>query len=131
MTQKTKYFQVTAKCGHVGKLNYVPVNFAVCAESASEAAQRVRDYPRVKKQLKDAIIAVVEIDGNEYRSLLDTNRRDPYLKAKCHRDIDKDETFIERIVYAEAREQMEDKPFSMKYLYWKREGRYLPQRNRR
>ena len=31
-----RYFIVTAKCGHVGRDNYIPIDFAVKAESASE-----------------------------------------------------------------------------------------------
>ena len=62
MTPKNKYFKVTAKCGHVGKGNYVPVAFAVKAESRSAASQKVMTYHRVKKQLNDAIISCEEID---------------------------------------------------------------------
>lgn len=35
-----KYFMVIAKCGHVGRKNYIPVKFAVVAESGKEAAKR-------------------------------------------------------------------------------------------
>ena len=86
MTPNTKYYKVTAKCGHVGRNNYVPINFAVKAESASEASQIVRRFPRVKKQLWDAIIACVEISKTQYKKILKINRNDPYLNAKCARD---------------------------------------------
>lgn len=86
MTPKTKYYKVTAKCGHVGKGNYVPINFAVKAESASEASQIARRFPRVKKHLWDAIIACVEISKKEYKELLRVNREDPYLNCRCARD---------------------------------------------
>lgn len=86
MTPIKKYFRVTAKCGHVGKNNYVPINFAVRAESASEASQIAKGFPRVKKQLKDSIISCEEISKREYKELLSINRKDPYLKSKCSRD---------------------------------------------
>ena len=86
MTPNKKYFKVTAKCGHVGKNNYVPINFAVRAETASEASQIAKRFPRVKKQLWDSIIACVQISKKEYKELLKTNREDPYLQCKCARD---------------------------------------------
>jgi DNA-directed RNA polymerase specialized sigma24 family protein len=70
MTSKNKYFKVTAKCGHVGKGNYVPVAFAVKAESRSAASQKVMTYHRVKKQLSDAIISCEEIDRDSYKELM-------------------------------------------------------------
>lgn len=121
--QETKFFQVTAKCGHVKKNNYVPVNFAIYAKNASEAAQFAKRLPRVKKHLKDAIIACVEISEEEFQVLRDNNRRDPYLNAKRHRDIEHGESFLERIVHTE-RKRKEEKPLSMKYRYWKHVGRY-------
>ena len=89
-TTQKKYYQVTAKCGHIGRMRYIPVNFPVYAKNAHEASQFTKRLPRVKKQCKDAILACVEITYEEYMALLDANRRDPYLKAKCHRQIDVD-----------------------------------------
>lgn len=98
MTPKTKYYKVTAKCGHVGKGNYVPINFAVRANSASEAAQVTKRFPRVKKQLWDCIIACVEITKKEYKEILKNNREDPYLRCKCARDhafvLDEEERIV-------------------------------------
>lgn len=121
--KEIRFFQVTAKCGHVGRRNYVPINFPVYARSASEAAQYAKGLPRVKKHLKDAIIAVIEISEEEYHILLDANRRKPYLKAKCRRDVDCTETFVESIVHTE-RKWKKKKPLSEKYRYWKHVGRY-------
>ena len=123
-TNQKKYFQVTAKCGHVGKGRYVPINFAVYAENAHEASQRALTFPRVKRNRKDAIIDCVEITHEEYMVLLDANRRDPYLKAKCHRQIaaEEIESRTESIV---IRGRKEKRPLSMKYRKWKHEGRYL------
>ena len=123
-TNQKKYFQVTAKCGHIGRLKYIPINFAVCAENAREAAQFVKRFPRVKKQCKDAILACVEITHEEYMALLDANRRDTYLRAKCHRQVVADEDFIARIQTTEGHARKERRPLSMKYRKWKYEGRY-------
>ena len=33
MKETKNYYEVIAKCGHVGRKNYIPVKFAVVAES--------------------------------------------------------------------------------------------------
>ena len=86
MTPNKKYYKVTAKCGHVGKGNYVPINFAVKADTASEASQIVKRFPRVKKQLWDSIIACVRISKKEYKRLRKINSEDPYLNCRCAKD---------------------------------------------
>lgn len=77
-----KYFMVIAKCGHVGKKNYIPVKFAVVAESGKEAAKKVRQFPRVKHNHKDAILDVRCITLEEFLEIRKMNENDPYLK--CH-----------------------------------------------
>ena len=98
MTPNKKYYKVTAKCGHVGKGNYVPINFAVKAENASEASQIAKRFPRVKKQLWDCIIACAEISKKEYKELIYINKNDPYLNCRCARDhalvVNEDERVI-------------------------------------
>ena len=61
-----RYFNVTAKCGHVGRGYYIPITFAVKAESAAEAASVARDLPRVKHHHKDAILSVKEVNRYEF-----------------------------------------------------------------
>lgn len=78
----TKYFKVVAKCGHVGKKHYVPVAFAVEAESGEEAAMIGRNFPRVKHNHKDAILDCKKISLDEFLELQDVNQNDEYLK--CH-----------------------------------------------
>ena len=77
-----KYFMVIAKCGHVGRKNYIPVKFAVVAESGKEAAKKVRQFPRVKHDHKDAILYVRCITLEEFLEIKEINANDPYLK--CH-----------------------------------------------
>lgn len=87
MTQTTKkYFKVIAKCGHVGKNKYVPIPFAVSAQSRSEASQKALKFPRVKKQLDDAIISCEEIDKKTFKEIIKANQSNQYLKGKCNRD---------------------------------------------
>ena len=81
MTEK-KYFKVLAKCGHVGKRNYVPIAFAVIAKSRKEASKATRSFPRVKHDHKDAILSCDEITFEDYLELYENNRKDPYLN--CH-----------------------------------------------
>ena len=82
MMETKNYYEVIAKCGHVGKKHYVPVKFAVIAEDGKEAAKMVRDFPRVKHDHKDAILNVSKIDYERFQEIVEMNRNDPYLK--CH-----------------------------------------------
>ena len=77
-----KCYEVLCKCGHVGRKNYIPIAFPVCANSKKEAAKIARDIPRVKHHHKDAILDVKEITYEEYEILLEHNRNDEYLL--CH-----------------------------------------------
>ena len=82
MMETKKYYEVIAKCGHVGRKNYIPVKFAVIAESGKEAAKKVRQFPRVKHDHKDAILDVRCITLEEFLEIKEINENDPYLK--CH-----------------------------------------------
>lgn len=81
-----KYYKVVAKCGHVKRLNYIHKTFAVCANTASDAAQRVKDFPRVKKQLKTCITSCDEIEYDEYIAIKKANSEDGYFKSHTHRE---------------------------------------------
>ena len=85
-TMTKKYYKVIAKCGHVGKRRYVPIAFAIKANSRHEASQLVRTFPRVKKQLDDAIISCENISKRQYKDLRRTNNQNPYLRCKTHKD---------------------------------------------
>lgn len=84
VNQAIQYFAVTAKCGHSGQGRgyYVRIEFAVIAESGSEAAAKVRTYPRVKHHHKDAIQSVRSISEAEYDEIVSRNDSDPYLQAR-------------------------------------------------
>lgn len=77
-----KYFEVNAKCGHVGQGKCIYISFAVPAQNKKEAAAKVRNFPRVKHNHKDAIRYVKEICFEAYIVLADENGADPYLNCK-------------------------------------------------
>lgn len=60
------YYRVEAKCGHVRKSHYIIKSFYVKADSGKEAAAKVRMFPRVKHNWKDAINTVCKISQEEY-----------------------------------------------------------------
>jgi hypothetical protein len=84
--QVQRWFLVTAKCGHVGRERYLPVTFAVIAQNARQAAAKARQYPRVKRHHKDAILRVEEIDKQTYLAAIEQNNNDPYLRCRSRRE---------------------------------------------
>ena len=81
-----RYFDVTAKCGHVGRGYYIPITFAVKAGSAAEAAALARAIPRVKHDHRDAILSVEEVDLEGYLDRCHVNGYDPYLSCTSKRE---------------------------------------------
>lgn len=79
-----RYFSVECKCGHAGKMYYIPIKFAIEAENGREAAKKGRWTPRVKHHQKYCILNVEELTEEEYYMLLSENRNDPFLN--CHSD---------------------------------------------
>lgn len=75
------YFEVIAKCGHVGKGYYIPISFAIIARNRSDAANVTRNKARVKHDRPDAIIAVNRLTKEEYEELKRQNEADPYLNC--------------------------------------------------
>lgn len=82
-----RYYKVYAKCGHVGRGYYVEKCFAVKAVTASDAAVKVLKLPKVKKQLKNAITKIEEVDFETYRILMIENQSDIYLTAHTKSEI--------------------------------------------
>ena len=77
-----KYFEVVAKCGHVGRTKCIMIHFAVEAENAKDAAIKVKSYKRVKRNHKDCIRSVSKISRERFDEITETNKNDPYLKCK-------------------------------------------------
>ena len=98
MMETKKYYEVIAKCGHVGRKNYIPVKFAVIAESGKEAAKKVRQFPRVKHDHKDAILNVRCITLEEFLKIKESNDNDPYLKCHSRQEQNQIVNLAERMV---------------------------------
>ena len=92
-----KYFSVKTKCGHVGKFRCVWIDFAVVAENAKEAAEKVKKYSRVKRHQKSCIESVAQIDFENFMILKAKNDADPYLHCKSIQEQRAVEGFEERI----------------------------------
>lgn len=126
-----KYFEVVAKCGHVGRTGCVMIHFAIKAESKAEAAAKVRKYKRVKRDHKDCIRGVKEISFVKFMELRSINDLDPYLHCKSkwqqklisgfEARIEKDEYNIARIQKKSDRQQSRKYRYS-KLLYATKEG---------
>lgn len=74
-------FEVCAKCGHVGKSNYVEKTFAIKATSGKEAAAIARNMPRVKHHHQDAIRYVEKIDESRFNEIIENNSSDLYFQC--------------------------------------------------
>lgn len=75
-------YEVRAKCGHVGKNNYVEKIFAIKAPSGKDAAAFARSIPRVKHHHNDAIRSVELIDDVRFNEILEMNANDPYFTCR-------------------------------------------------
>ena len=75
------FFEVSAKCGHVGRYKYIVKQFYIKTTSAKEAARIIRLVPRVKHNRKDAILSVTEIDYREYVAGVIRNNEDAYFNV--------------------------------------------------
>ena len=103
-----KYYEVIAKCGHVGKGKCVLITFACAAENGKEAAAKVRAYARVKHHHKDAIRNVRKILFEEY------------IKLRAENDADRQEQnripgFEERIIPDPVEEKMHKKASPLRH----------------
>ena len=83
------YYLVSCKCGHVGRKNYIPIDFAVRAEDGREAASIARYIPRVKHDHKDAILNCIKVDYDTYVRQIDINNHDVYLLCKSKHEQNK------------------------------------------
>ena len=81
-----KFYLVTAKCGHVGRKAYVPITFPVKAEDGREAAKKVKAYPRVKRNHKDAILSCKKVNERAYLKQVEINKKDPKLHVSSRQE---------------------------------------------
>lgn len=93
------YYKVTAKCGHVRRGHYIIKNFYVIAENGKEAAYKVRFFPRVKHDWKDAIVSVELITQEEFRLGYELHNNDLFFNVtnsseqRLHGAVDYEEVF--------------------------------------
>ena len=86
------FFEVQAKCGHVGMNKYVLKNFYIKTDSAKKAAYIIRNVPRVKHDHKDAIRNVREITYEEYVEGSKRMEADDYFRI--HNSASFQESFL-------------------------------------
>ena len=99
------FFEVQAKCGHVGRNKYVIKKFFIKTDTAKRAAAIIRRAPRVKHNHKDAIIEVRKIDYQEYVEGIRENEKDDYFHIHNSSDqkrIAKND-IIDEVCYKEER----------------------------
>ena len=119
-----RFYEVEAKCGHVGLTNCVWIKFAVKAKTFKEAADAVKRYGRVKRNHKDCIRGVSEISYDEYRILARENKYDPYLNARNIREQRAIPDFDERVevdeynVNRREKKKNHDPSFKLKKIEW-------------
>jgi hypothetical protein len=77
------YFIVQAKCGHVGKGKYIPIDFPIRAMDARRAAFLVRLKPGVKHHQSNAILSVRKVSVVEYLLYRRLFRDDVYWQLAC------------------------------------------------
>lgn len=98
-----QYFKVVARCGHVGERMYYLVDFYVIAASPTEAAERVKNYPRVKKSnATSGIDSVKRITKEEYENGLQEMQANPFLH---HNELNEQEQLeLEKMIKENRRE---------------------------
>ena len=100
---KINFYEVTAKCGHVGRNRYCLKPFYVAAPDGRSAAQIVRDTGRVKHHHKDAIRDVAKISAAEYLAGRQANGRDPYFLCSCVQEQRMNFDLLAGCIFEEAR----------------------------
>ena len=111
------YYEVKAKCGHVGKTYYYEGTFYEEAADGKEAAAIVRERPRVKHQHKDAILSVKKITLEEYLDGKKRKETEVYFKCENRQEQDLFWSEIEEKIFIEPRCLKEEKEREPK---WKR-----------
>ncbi len=82
------YYEIIAKCGHVGTGRYIDKRFIRKASNKKEAVEKVLQAPRVKKHLKNAITSIREITKEEATYIyINIINKDTYLHATNSRQV--------------------------------------------
>lgn len=113
-----RYFEVKAKCGHVGRNNYYVGTLYLSADNGRMAAKVARNFPRVKHDRKDAIISVLEISHEEWKNGKMRLHNSPYwtstnVQEQRQNCIDLEDCIIRE----EKKERVRTKKHSLKKNY--------------
>lgn len=76
-----QYFIVRAKCGHVGRRKYIPIDFPIRARNIWSAESIARQKPGVKHNRIDAIISVRKSNYIEYMIYEKLLKKDIYWRG--------------------------------------------------
>ena len=106
------FFEVEAKCGHVGKNKYILKNFYIKTDSAKKAAYIIRNVPRVKHDHKDAIRNVREITYEEYIEGAKKMGMDDYFRI--HNSSEQKTILTENVFYEEYEERTKSREVNFK-----------------
>ena len=106
------FFEVQAKCGHVGMNKYVLKNFYIKTDSAKKAAYIIRNVPRVKHHHKDAIRNVREITYEEYVEGSKRMEADDYFRI--HNSSEQKGLLTENVFYEEYEERKKSREVNFK-----------------
>lgn len=104
-----KFYEVIAKCGHVGKGYFYKGVFFISAESGREAAGIVRSMPRVKHDKKDAILAVTEISLADYRIGKSEYHSNPFFRCSNSQEQMRITDIIESQIFEEDKKVEKNK----------------------
>ena len=111
------FFEVQAKCGHVGRYKYVVIKFYIETDTAKDAATIIRRVPRVKHNHKDAIIGVKKIGYQEYVDGIKQNEEDDYFHI--HNSSDQKRIAMDDIIDEVCYEQERTREIGFKIRKWK------------
>lgn len=126
-----RYYEVVAKCGHVGKRYYYRGVFYVNAENGEEAARVVRYFPRVKHDHPDAILKVTKVTEAEYLAGKERVADEVYFRCESMQEQGMYWEEISTNIYPEerynedeeerkprVRRRQKDKPFNWRNYDW-------------
>lgn len=101
------YYEVVAKCGHVGRMYYYEGHFFITSNSKKEAAEKVKGFPRVKKDHDDAILGSYEITEAEYKVGLKEMQLNPYFRCTSKHEQNVVRELIQDHIFPETDTQLE------------------------
>jgi len=84
---KYKFFKAFVKFGHVGNNKYLLREIGTCARNKEEAYELMKNMPRCKTHLDDAVVKIKETDKSEYNKLQQQYRHDPFFKCRNQNEI--------------------------------------------